>query len=811
MYIKKIILKGYKRFFLSGIDRLEFTPDKRIQVIIGRGGSGKSSLLSELSPLPSNLKKDFHIDGFKRIEISYNNVNYVISSGEIEPGKHSFIRNGEELNKGGTKRVQLTLVKDYFNLDTETHDILLGKKTLTQMLPTQRKSWFTDISTVDFTYGLGVYIRAKTASRDMIGAMKLAKGELSGLMATRENNSTIDDDRLELRRLKDYINTVSSMKVNISDTIPDNPNIEAILTKGEELLRKLNKPDMLRGRDVNVLSTELETKRLMLVTERDTVKNNLTNISKVEGLDIVKELKDVDNELLKISDSIEYLEKGVTIYRLINKNRVGEIIDSFNSVYPLLQHHIGAVIELEGGITTNYTLTEAIRHRKWLKEAYTKLSSELDHITFTIGEINKAMSDDCPAYAECLGKRFNVKDINTLKNLSEATTDKIEAFDLELKNIEYDIETLTSRDSSLNNIGDIISRSNSALKPLLWHIVESNVAREMLERGTTVREEIATLSEVVKLNKLNDEYNGRRAILLDKKKITDKYFNLNKSSLEERYSDLSVKISAIDRDIDYIKQYTKQVSVIRSISDMLKRYIKANYTNLNTSIKVAYNTHINELIANTNVSIGKIESRLIEAEYLSRNIKDLENKIKTLESRKIALDYIINGLSPSGGLLAKSITGFINHFIYEVNIVIGEVWSYPMVLLPVEITDESDIDYKIAVKVDNRDVIEDVSKTSSSMKEMIDLAFKIVSMKYLNMNGYPLYLDEFAKSFDGHHAIRAYDVLESLNNSAFDQIFMITHSETTWSRYGNKADISVLDNNNITLSDKVNINTVLKK
>ena len=62
--IHKIILNNYNRFFLNNITRIEYTPKMKLQLILGSNGSGKSSLISELNPLPIN-KNDFQEDGYK--------------------------------------------------------------------------------------------------------------------------------------------------------------------------------------------------------------------------------------------------------------------------------------------------------------------------------------------------------------------------------------------------------------------------------------------------------------------------------------------------------------------------------------------------------------------------------------------------------------------------------------------------------------------------------------------------------------------------------------------------------------------------
>ena len=64
MKYTKLILSGYKRLAIKSIHYFEINPTSTVQLILGTNGSGKSSLISELSPLPGN-GADFTKDGFK--------------------------------------------------------------------------------------------------------------------------------------------------------------------------------------------------------------------------------------------------------------------------------------------------------------------------------------------------------------------------------------------------------------------------------------------------------------------------------------------------------------------------------------------------------------------------------------------------------------------------------------------------------------------------------------------------------------------------------------------------------------------------
>ena len=70
MKIVKLILRNCDRFLLNQIKEIVYTPTSPYQLITGNNGSGKSSLLEELSPLPPDKNK-FTKNGYKEIHIEH--------------------------------------------------------------------------------------------------------------------------------------------------------------------------------------------------------------------------------------------------------------------------------------------------------------------------------------------------------------------------------------------------------------------------------------------------------------------------------------------------------------------------------------------------------------------------------------------------------------------------------------------------------------------------------------------------------------------------------------------------------------------
>jgi DNA repair exonuclease SbcCD ATPase subunit len=115
------------------------------------------------------------------------------------------------------------------------------------------------------------------------------------------------------------------------------------------------------------------------------------------------------------------------------------------------------------------------------------------------------------------------------------------------------------------------------------------------------------------------------------------------------------------------------------------------------------------------------------------------------------------------------------------------------------------------VLVGDNGEISDISKGSSAMKEVIDLAFKLVAMKYLNLQTHPVYLDEFAKTLDYEHRKTAHKtIVDLITNANFSQLFIINHYNDLYGGLVN-SEITVLHSANIVMpAQMVNTHVIMR-
>jgi len=140
--ILSIELRDYDRFALNHYPVFLYQPKQKIQLLLGTNGSGKSSLMQELAPLPAE-RSDFKSGGSKVVCIEHDGVRYTLSSVfKNSTSKHGFVRHGdtdEELNQGGTAQVQRSLVEQVFGITPEIHAVLIGKERFTSMSVAKRR------------------------------------------------------------------------------------------------------------------------------------------------------------------------------------------------------------------------------------------------------------------------------------------------------------------------------------------------------------------------------------------------------------------------------------------------------------------------------------------------------------------------------------------------------------------------------------------------------------------------------------------------------------------------------------------------
>ena len=786
--IKELILTNYDRFFLNNIESIEFRPKQKLQLLLGTNGSGKSSLLSELNPLPIN-KNDF-TNGSKEITIEKDNNIFKLKS---TSNKNSFILNNTELNDGGTKTVQLNLVKEYFNLTPKYNNIILGTEKLTAMSTNERKNILREMSTVDYSYGIYLYNTLKQELRDTVGYLKLMQIEMNNDISNIVNDNEILILKNDITKCKSMIDSLS-MSYSKSEEYKDIPIIDLNIDM-----------DIL---DKNKLQSDLEYNNKFIIN----IEEEITNLNKeIDNLDdystTIKDSETLNTKLKSLEEYFKIINNKYNMEKyspIDSKNRLDKLLNSnLNNINIELSYLDNIIFTPTEHKELKSKLEVLNNNLKIVSHGYDNNSKELEILLSNKTDNNKITCSSCGTM-NYFGYSKEKEDIlqekvNNFKikydELNSQYLELYEIYQKQKQKITYlqEIKEIISELSVIPLYTDLVKKyvnDITSITSTMLNIIFKNIEDFLLD----IKDYDSNNNELIEVKlKISS---GIEILNIYKRKYIE-----DKDKLISKLNVLLDKKREVSSNIVIIKNNIEKCNIVNKHIETLNTII-ADYKFNKKQIVI---NNKNTILTNT---IRELKSLLITLEDKYSNIEKIKSRIEinkkhidTHEDIRIALQYAINALSPTEGIIAKSINSFINVFLNEMNTIINSVWSYELTLLPCQINESNDLDYLFAVKVaDNKKDIKDVAYLSTSMKDIVDLSFKIVFMKYMKLTHMPLMLDEFGVFMDDIHRNKVYDVIENLLSNNFSQIFFTANFKSIYGRFVD-SDINILDDKNLELED----------
>lgn len=795
MLIKKLELKGYKRLSLSGITKIIYTPVQNIQVILGRNMSGKSQLLRQLNPLPANITQEFNPGGYKDIEIEHNKHYYRLHS---DSAGHNFELDGKELNSGHTKHEQLKLVKEHFNLTPEVIEFMLGNVKFTDMGPTERKQWITDMSNVDYSYVIGRYLKLKEDHKIVTGSIKYVETQLLNVKSKILDDKILEYLKTDIEFLDVYRETIRNRIKENGEVIElDDNRIAKDIEKLEEINTKLTNVN-IEDIDNQITKTKIETEKMLV--NIDNVTKELARIEKLPAPGTIKEtrarleeitnkiqelreLKDLDIEDEYVDEvastfttyyndivSILNLDDNIAKYKQVNRQETIELVNRIDKAIDICRYRLRLIKEEKDRLENNTREEEITCEKcgnKWMYDNSKKLQ-ELEQLT-------KKYTDHI----------YNIK----ITQKEDELRKQLEGSDAWLDYKENKLASFFKQSKTLYTILNLIAKECD---------MNVDTTASILNAVDYVK---TRLSSIAGLSKLLQQQGKIEHLLSNYKDITQEQQTYNKERTEQLTLELA-QLTATHKQLEDQLLELKEIKNLVIEKDKYEKHIEDYVTlckeNYNIATKEMFNNTINNIYNYVTEERTKSANQLAE----QLNVKQLYDKYKTdldqLTKEKEVLEKMIRAIGPTDGLIAKSMSSSINNIVADMNTIISSIWTYPVEILPCNL-EEGDITYRFKVKVNNDEVVKDVSNLSSSMKEIVNLAFRLVYYRYKGLIGYPLYLDEFGNTFDKEHRTQAYNVIDKLISAEAGQMYIISHYASLYGSISN-CDINILDKENIDMS-----------
>ena len=797
MIIKKLELYKYKRFFLSNIEKLVIEPTNIIQIILGKNGIGKSSLLSCLTPLPADIKKDYYEDGYKIITIENNGKEYILSSGGEYGNKHSFLCDGVELNNSGIKTVQIGLVDEHFKITPYNSSIINGINKFTLMGVNERKNLFQTISFVDYSYPIKFYNQLKIRHRDITGGIKTIQDNIIKTKVNIIEEKDIASTEQSLEYLKQYIDHVISL---YNHNVYNNETREDIDIKLRSVTREL----------------ELLSNRLGIENKDKLVDDNLKylldiNTNKVRISSIKDALSKIDNKInrneAELEEEIKENNEMLELYRQNSKPSIVDItqadvitlVHNFTSIKNDLYELLDSLNDYNGIYTKEITYKDTkakydslITRKDNYKKQLEDIEHELKHILSLKTDDNKV---ECPVCNHNWFNHYDSNRENTLIVTKSEFIDKLNKIELDLKPLSEVITKMEEKNAIIQDIANLI-KFNTTLKPVWVEVLTENSLVTtngfyLMNLFTNVYNQLEYEKEyVIKLNKTN-ELKSNLAIIKEANRVIRETMNMDIDKLEEEHSRLITNTIELEHKVYENKKEIERIDKVLQYKNEILKLLKKRKKAIDDTVEQERNKYIKLYTNDLKTIMVELEQKLSLNNQFIAKVEADNKTIEDLSRREQVLKVMIKELSPSEGLIAKSINSFLNKFIVDMNNVINSIWEYDIEILPCVVNEDNDLDYRFPVRVNGDQVMEDVSKLSSSMMEIVDLAFRLVYIKYNRLVDMPLILDEFAKTFDKVHANKAYDVIDNVFVNDFKQIFIVSHFESMYGRFVN-SEITIL-------------------
>lgn len=821
MRITLLELVGFSHVKLNQIQHLKYKPSEPYQLILGTNGSGKSSVMDQLTPWPPS-KDDFDDEGFKAIEITHRGSKYRLTA-EFRGKKaiYSFLKDGEELNNQSTISVQKVLVEQTFGLNQDYQDLMMGRVRLTQLKPTERRVWFTRLSEVNYDYAIDVFKKLSTKLRDAQGSLRRAKGRL--VAETEKVITTEEQERLEsdLHELELEFNHWAALH---NPQTPTDGRFANTVSEGLLALEKLSR---------KILVTNVFVKHYNSATSMTEVEQNIDRIrheitaSESELSIYVKEHDRVDRvvEALRKAgdDGVEVLQAKIvplTVQRdeLLLAQRLGlEFTDpglAHSSLQTIRETLEATLLDFPANEERHFSqsrlatlqtehITESAAFET-LRSNLTRAIAKREHADAHRG----AGSTQCPKCAHVWVQGYS--DEQYAQN--EARIVKYEA---DLSQSKQRVEELEADIAAIGEYGRKwreymqLVRSWPVLNPW-WEHISKMVLSTPAAAARLIGQLDHDLQQQQRAGQLDVQIAELRSMIANAMVAgtADLHEALDEqATIEAEVQTITNRIQTLTADLSDWQFFKARVMEVESLGDRLAGFVEMLETATVSQLESEYQLVVRQMLESTTLLVTRKREAVQNAKLQRNTVEQIALQIEDETIEEEALALIVKELSPTEGLIAEGLLGFIRNFTGQMNHLIHRIWSYPLQVQPCGGADElgTELNYKFPLLVSSRtNLVPDVALGSTGQREVVDLAFKVVGMRYAGLDQFPLFLDEFAASFDEAHRTAAMLAVKALMDQYnFTQLFMVSHYEGNHGTLTN-AQVMVLCNLNISVPASYN-------
>lgn len=817
MFIERLVLIGYTRINQNFLTKLEIVFTKKVQIIIGTNGSGKTSIKEQLSPLPPNTA-DFAKGGRKEFYGNHRGSQYVTISDFGEQGGHYFEKDGEILNNWGTALVQKALIKQEFGLTQEIFDVMVGTSKFTEMSAIERRDWVMFLSSMDINPLMAVFMDSKNKQRDAKSYLSKISERLKIEERNKVDERIIQEKSNELADLKQEFNYYSGfgsevMGIDRSDL---HAKKERILSFMDAILENIPRvPTIILNhgiKDIDGLHNFIigNNARLeYLRNQHQKLMRDLGEINKVAAAKALLSSQGIDEIQARIDSlNAQIAEYDVILgeYNYNVENPKMAKLDFMRVSLDLRDRLFMLPLNQEMKFNSNALKQMQDRELSFVHRL-NQIRENIHTTEHRIKHIDETDEIQCPecdhSFRNGIGKDDRMKLVEMLKDLRNTEA----AVNEELNKDREFIKDCSAFIEDIKNIYRIMDLTPSNLE--LWQLIKAEevfrnptyASIELLDKHNQFLTVAIQRADAVELlNKEND--------ILTKANESLNIVNESNSS----------SLSKIDEDIfntqDEINKLEELNNYATNVYGRLKHSMQQikQLTEYFDDFNLAYFKQLDEMRANFikdvtfNImkEVNFIEQELEQARVKNVIFRDVEKELEEAKATYGDFTVIVNNLSPNTGLIADLLNESINIFVETLNHNIEAVWTTDLKVKPC-MNKKNDLDWKFPVAVENNAVRPDVKKTSTSQKDIINFAFQRAVTHHMQAYDYPIFADELGSSMDEQHRINMMHILgDFVESNHCSQLFLISHYAAFHEQFPNNETFLVNSKNIINMPQTYN-------
>lgn len=803
MHLLSLDLRHLDVFQFSDITRLEIEFDAVVQIILGTNGSGKTGLLRELTPRPSP-RSSYGSEGYRRLTLRHQGSLYVLTSDyRNKTSPHSFVKDGVELNAGGTTQIQEELVVSELGYTDEVHALVTGSYQFSQMTAGIRRGLLMTLNPCQLGLVLHHHKQVSSAIRSCkanLAMLQERKLLLEQEMLPADQKQALLEERETLHRLVsvsvEFLHRADERLRGLAPTEAPTDHTDWLALR-RKTLRRL--PGLDRYHDVPRQAQEAYEANIHKT--RALYQGRLASLEE-QRVELMH-LRNADHALLDELETSE-LEKQAQLQRQAKQDELADLkarscgspaSEDILALWPSwasrVQDLCQVFLDADVSLVTEGMLQKRRQNFQHWQGVLRENQAELGRLRQEAGRVERLQimtpSDipdapcakmACPLYAQfhtTYQKRLD--DLTRLRHQitrCERSCARLTSY-LDKRAIQLHKQAgfVKQTQALVNLLRDLnIPISETLLTDLrrdpliLYHraadwmhaSAATHAARRLAEDLATTQRHTDAQTKLAE---------NERTRLHQRVQAADAKYDI----LLARLAAGDRKLAEITQQLDLLTEYqtlatelqTQERQMLETLQQTWQHHDRQRIRAIITALTQKRDVAIQRL--------GEIDHVLQQqANIQTRHAEEVITQITKIETHRAELLWMEGALAKIPGSYQIL---FLNALIRTMNAAIAQVFSYPFALLPV--SEATALDYVFPVRVGHI-TVPDISYCSDAQKEIVNLAFRLAMMTLLHLTEYPIQLDEIGKSFDTYHKQRLLDLVRDVvDGHVVSQLYLVNH------------------------------------